>query len=111
MHHRQTPFERPTSVEVMAAILREDPAELPESVSPGAASDRLALPRKGSRPSLPFGARPGVRAAHRQRLARRALSGTVPAIHESRASKVDLGRGRRAFLAALLLALAMIHVF
>ncbi len=28
------PFDRPTSVEIMAAILREDPAELPESVSP-----------------------------------------------------------------------------
>src|SRR5580658_2606960 len=28
------PFERATSVEVMTAILREDPAELPESVSP-----------------------------------------------------------------------------
>lgn len=28
------PFERPTGVEVMAAILREDPPELPEPVSP-----------------------------------------------------------------------------
>jgi serine/threonine protein kinase/Tol biopolymer transport system component len=28
------PFERPTSVEIMTAILREDPVELPETVSP-----------------------------------------------------------------------------
>ena len=28
------PFERPTSVEVMTAILREDPPELPETVAP-----------------------------------------------------------------------------
>ena len=68
------PFERPTSVEVMTAILREDPPELPETVAPGIAPDCRALPGEGARPAFPLRARPRVCAAHRQSLGDRLAS-------------------------------------
>ena len=49
----------------MTAILREDPPELPETVSP-ALRQIVPLSGKGSGPSLPLRARPGLRAAHGQ---------------------------------------------
>ena len=64
------PFERPTGVEVMTAILREDPPELPETVAPALRQIVAHCLEKEPDAALPFGARPGLCAAHRQHLVR-----------------------------------------
>ena len=64
----QKPFERPTAVETMTAILREDAPEITLGGRPAPARDRptdLALPGEVARRALPECARPGFCAGER----------------------------------------------
>ena len=63
------PFDHPTGVETMNAVLNEEPADFPASGGDGsgtARTDRAALSRKGSGPSIPVGAGCRLRARRRR---------------------------------------------
>jgi eukaryotic-like serine/threonine-protein kinase len=102
------PFERPTGVEIMAAILREDPAELPETVSPALRQivwhclEKEPDHRFHSARDLGFALRTVNVSASRN-------TGSVAAIHEKHLSKW-IWRGAAAILAALLIGLAIPHL-
>jgi serine/threonine protein kinase len=102
------PFERPSGVEIMAAILREDPAELPESVSPALRQivwhclEKEPDHRFHSARDLGFALRTVSVSSTRS-------TGSVPAIHEKHASKW-IWRGAAAALGALLIGLAIPHL-
>ena len=102
------PFERPTGVEIMAAILREDPAELPESVSPALRQivwhclEKEPDHRFHSARDLGFALRTVSVSSTRS-------TGSVPAIREKHASKW-IWRGAALAAAALLIGLAIPHL-
>jgi serine/threonine protein kinase len=105
----KTPFERPTSVEVMTAILREDPTELPESVSPALRQivwhclEKEPDHRFHSARDLGFALRTVSAAPSR-------ASGTVAALPPSRHRKwiwAAIGGA----LTTLLLVITLVHVF
>jgi eukaryotic-like serine/threonine-protein kinase len=94
------PFERATSVEIMAAILREDPAELPESVSPALRQivwhclEKEPDHRFHSARDLAFALRTVTGAASRS-------TGSTPAIRTKHTSKW-MWRGAAAAIAVLI---------
>jgi eukaryotic-like serine/threonine-protein kinase len=102
------PFERPTGVEIMAAILREDPAELPESVSPALRQivwhclEKEPDHRFHSARDLGFALRTVSVSASRS-------TGSMPVIREKHASKW-IWRGAAVALVALLVGLAIPHL-
>ena len=104
----KTPFARPTSVQVMAAILQEDPAELPESVSPALRQivwhclEKEPDHRFHSARDLAFALRTVSAAPSR-------ASGAVLAIPPPRRAKWIWAAFAGA-MAALVLALAVVHV-
>ncbi len=101
-------FERPTGVEIMAAILREDPAELPETVSP--ALRQIVWHCLEKDPDHRFHSARDLGFALRTVSVSPARStGSVPAIHEKRASK-SIWRAAACVLAALLIGLAIPHL-
>ncbi len=102
------PFERSTSVEIMTAILREDPAELPESVSPALRQivwhclEKEPEQRFHSARDLAFALRTVSASPTRS-------TGSVPAIRKGRASGW-MWRGVAAAGVALLAGLAILHL-
>jgi len=103
------PFERATSVEVMTAILREDPAELPEAVSPALRQivwhclEKEPDHRFQSARDLGFALRTVSAAPSR-------TSGTVAAI-PAPAHRKWIWAALSGAVGTLLLALALVHVF
>ena len=103
-------FERQTAVEIMAAILREDPAELPETVS--AALRQIVGHCLEKDPDHRFySARDLAFALRTVTLAPSRASGTVQAIPPRRRDSKWIWRGATAALAALLAGLAIRHLF
>ncbi len=101
------PFERATSVEVMTAILREDPTELPDSVSP--ALRQIVWHCLEKEPDCRFhSARDLAFALSTVSAAPSRASGTVPAIPAPRRAKW-LWAALAGALGALLLSLALVH--
>ncbi|MGA7237779.1 MAG: protein kinase [Bryobacteraceae bacterium] len=104
----KAPFERPIGVEIMAAILREDPAELPETVSPALRQivwhclEKEPDHRFHSARDLEFALRTVSVSSSRS-------TGSVPAIHEKGASKW-IWRVAAGLVAALLIGLAIPHL-
>ncbi len=99
------PFERSTSVEIMTAILREDPAELPESVSPALRQivwhclEKEPEQRFHSAGDLGFALRTVSVTSTRP-------TGSVPVVQKARTPSW-IWRGGVAVLAALLVGLAI----
>ena len=88
----QPPFERPTSVELMTAILREDPPELPETVVPALRQIVSHCLEKEPDRRFRLGARPGLCAAHRQPLGDRFTHERTDARLAGPAAKVAVAR-------------------
>ena len=80
-------FAGGSSVEVMSAILKEDPPELPASVPPGLDSHRPPMPAEGPGTAIPNGCGPRLGASD---------SVSVPAACKGPAASdpVDMGRSR-----------------